>query len=161
MLTLEGKTCIITGAASGIGEKTSLLFDSLGAKVLALDIDAERGRRLEKSSKDGGISFRRIDLTNRNQLMKFGEWSEKNLDTIDVLINNAIDHQRNTVLDVSMEAWDFEAALCLTAPMLLSRFAARKMIERKTHGKIIMISAVQAWLPLSASFAYSVVKGGM
>ena len=161
MLTLEGKTCIITGGASGIGEKTSMLFDSLGATVLALDIDEERGRRLERSSKTGRISFRRIDLRDRGQLTEFGKWSEKNLETIDVLINNAVAIERNTVLDMAMEHWDSQVALSLTAPILLSRFAARKMIEKKVHGKIIMISAVQARIPLSGSFAYSIVKGGM
>jgi len=161
MITLKGKTCIITGAASGIGERTAKLFESLGAAVIALDIDEKRGRRLEARSKRGGITFRRIDLTDRSQLLEFGEWAEENLKRIDVLISGAVAHTRNTVLDLSMDAWDAEVALSLTAPMLLSRFAARKMIEEKIRGKIILIGAVQAWFPMGSSFSYSVAKGGV
>ncbi|MDA4112601.1 MAG: SDR family oxidoreductase [Thaumarchaeota archaeon] len=161
MLTLEGKTCIITGAASGIGEQTAIIFDSLGAKVLALDIDGERGRRLQKNSRSGRITFKRIDLTNRAQLREFDRWAEKNLERVDALINNAIVPRRNSVLDASLEEWDDEIALSLTASFLLSRLAAKKMIAKKVRGKIILISAVQAWIPLHSSFSYSVVKGGM
>jgi glucose 1-dehydrogenase len=161
MLTLEGKNCIITGAAAGIGESTARLFDSLGANVVALDIDEKRGNLLEKRSKSGRVTFKRIDLTKRPEVLDFFEWSKKNLDGIDVLINSAVLPMRNTVLDVSMDEWDASLALSLTAPMLLSRLAAQSMIDKKVQGKIIMVSAVQAWFPMSSTFSYSVVKGGM
>jgi NAD(P)-dependent dehydrogenase (short-subunit alcohol dehydrogenase family) len=161
LITLKGKTCVVTGAASGIGERTSLLFESLGAHVLALDVDAERGKRLESTSKDGRIEFREIDLTNRAQVLEFGRWSEDNVERIDVLVSNAVAHTRNSVLDASISDWDSEVALSLTAPFLLSRFAAKKMIAKGIHGKIIIISAVQAWFPMSSSFTYSVAKGGL
>src|SRR5208283_3259564 len=114
---------------AGIGERTSMLFDELGAQVIALDIDEERGRRLEEKSTSGRIKFRKIDLRDRAQLDAFSKWSEKKLDKIDVLINNAVIPIRNNVLDVSLEVWDSTIALHLTAAFLLSRLAAKQMIE--------------------------------
>lgn len=51
--------------------------------------------------------------------------------------------------------------LLLTAPLLLSRWAASKMIEKKKKGKIIVIAAIQAISPLDHSIAYATCKGGL
>jgi NAD(P)-dependent dehydrogenase (short-subunit alcohol dehydrogenase family) len=161
MLSLDGKTAIITGSAAGIGERTARLFEELGARVLSLDVDEERGARLEKRSAHGRIQFRKVDLRDRGQVLEFVRWAEENVETVDVLINNAGRASRNNIFNIALEEWDSMVSLSLTAPLLLSRFAANKMIHKGVRGKIIMISAIQALRPLESSFGYSIVKGGL
>ncbi|AWR98234.1 SDR family oxidoreductase [Acidianus sulfidivorans JP7] len=151
-ISLKGKTCIITGGTHGIGLVTAKLFSELGARVIAL------GRR---EVKDNKIQFVRVDLTSRQELLKFIEWYKKEVKTIDCLVNNASVNSRYSILDVTLDEWDKMLNLELTAPMLLSKMAAELMIKNSIKGKIINISAIQSKYPLHNSLPYATVKGGL
>lgn len=60
-MSLEGKTIIVTGAASGIGRETAMLLHNLGSKLLLLDLN-EDGLKKIAEVLDGGISYRAINL---------------------------------------------------------------------------------------------------
>ncbi len=158
---LEGKVCLITGGANGIGETTSKLFAERGAKVLIADIDDSSGKAVEASVGDGSIRFRKVDLTNKEEVLEFIDWANANYKKFDVLINNASRSSRTSVIDTSVEEWNHMIALNLTAPYLLSRFAAQNMIKHGTKGKIINISSILALFPMDSVFAYSTTKGGL
>ncbi|AAK42782.1 SDR family oxidoreductase [Saccharolobus solfataricus] len=153
-LDLSGKVCLITGGTSGIGLKTAELFSKLGANVYVI------GRR-EANFLSKNIYFKKVDLTRREDVLSFIEWYEKNVGTIHVLINNASQNSRYSVLDIPIKEWDEMISLNLTAPFLLSRMAAKLMIKRGIKGKIINISAIQSKFPLERSFAYVTTKGGL
>jgi len=152
-IDLSGKVCLITGGTSGIGLKTAELFSKLNAKVYVI------GRKETQLPKN--VEFRKVDLTNREELLSFIDWYEKNVGIIHVLINNASRNSRYSVLDIPLSEWDEMVSLNLTAPFLLSQMAAKLMIKNGIKGKIINISAIQSEFPLERSFAYVTTKGGI
>ena len=157
-INLSGKTILITGVTHGIGETTAKLFRSLGAEVIGIGRNEEKGKMLEH---DYGIIFRRVDLEKRNEVLEFIKWYEESIGRIHALINNASRNSRFSVLDISLDEWDRMIELNLTAPFLLSQMAARLMIKNNVKGKIINIAAIQALYPLESSFAYVTTKGGL
>jgi glucose 1-dehydrogenase len=157
--TLAGKTCVITGGTRGIGEATARLFAEWGAHVLITGRDEKRGKDIEAGSTR--IKFRRADLEDRTDTMKLLDWLDSNCKKVDVMISNAARNSRYSLTDVPIEEWDRIVQLNLTTPFLLSRWAARKMMQSKTKGKIIIVGAIQAFSPLDHSFAYVTTKGGL
>jgi len=85
---LEGKVCIITGAAQGMGEATARLFASEGAKLALGDVNIEK---LEAVAKDiGGDTFHhKLDVSNDENWKHFSGAVRDKFGTIDVLVNNA------------------------------------------------------------------------
>jgi glucose 1-dehydrogenase len=159
--SLEGKTCLITGATRGIGEATARLFAESGAQVIATGRDSERGESLQRLATSGRIRFRRADLSSRDEVLSFFEWYDNEFSKVDVLINNARFDVRGGILETDLKDWENELMVNLTSSFLFSQWAAKNMIRNRVRGKIINISAVQAELPLEGGFAYSVTKGGL
>jgi glucose 1-dehydrogenase len=157
--SLENKFCIITGATKGLGAATATHFAKLGASVLITGRDEERGRRLQ--SEIEGITYRKVDFERRDDVLDFIEWLDSKYKSVDVLISNAARNSRFGLTNVDLAEWDKMLNLLLTTPFLLSRWAAKKMIENKTNGKIIIIAAIQAYSPLERSIAYATCKGGL
>ena len=152
-VSLRGKTCIITGATHCIGLVTAKLFSELGARVIGI------GRHIPEGNK--GVEFVKLDLTSRADVLSFIERYKREVGVIDVLINNASVNSRYSVLDITLEELDRMIELEVVSPILLSRMAAELMIKNKVKGKIINVSAIQAYKPLESSLAYSTVKGAL
>lgn len=158
--SLENKNCVITGGTRGLGEATAKLFAKLDAKVLITGRDGARGKRIESQS-NGKIRYHRTDFEVRSDVTDLIAWLDNNFTDIDVLISNAARNSRYDLLNVELGEWDRMLNLLLTAPFLLSRWAAGRMIENKRKGKIIVVGAIQAISPLDHSFAYATCKGGL
>jgi glucose 1-dehydrogenase len=156
---LENKNCVVTGGTRGLGEATAKLFVKLGAKVLITGRDEARGKRIQSEIK--GITYHRSDFEDRVDVLKLLEWMDENFSDVDVLISNAARNSRYDLLNIELDEWDHMLNILLTTPYLLSRWAAKKMIERKKKGKIIVVGAIQAISPLEHSFAYATCKGGL
>jgi NADP-dependent 3-hydroxy acid dehydrogenase YdfG len=91
MSTIEGKVVAITGASSGIGEAAARLLAERGAKVV---VGARRSERLEKlvaaiQAKKGEARFRTLDVTSREDMKAFMDFSKAEFSRVDVLVNNA------------------------------------------------------------------------
>jgi NAD(P)-dependent dehydrogenase (short-subunit alcohol dehydrogenase family) len=157
--TLKGKICVITGGTKGLGEATAKLFASHGGKVLITGRDEEKGKSIQASVP--GIVYRRVDLEDRDDTLEFVSWLDSHYPEIDVMISNASRDSRYSVTEIPMEEWDRLVNLNLTAPFLLAKTAAKKMIANKTKGKIILVSAIQSISPMEKSFAYVTTKGGL
>jgi NAD(P)-dependent dehydrogenase (short-subunit alcohol dehydrogenase family) len=94
---LDGKVCVITGAASGIGAEAARLFAAEGAKVVGVDIDP---------GSEGELALQ-ADVTDEEQVRGMYEQVKENLGRIDVLFNNAGISPPDdvSVLDTDLEAW--------------------------------------------------------
>jgi glucose 1-dehydrogenase len=156
---LEKKNVLITGGTKGLGEATAKLFAKLGANVLITGRDEARGKKIESTF--DRIKYHRADFEVREDVENLVTWLDKNFQDIDVLISNAARNSRYDLLNVEFGEWDRMLNLLLTAPFMLSRWSASKMIERKKNGKIIVSGAIQAISPLDHSFAYATCKGGL
>lgn len=90
-MPLSGKTAIISGAASGVGKCSAKLFAREGAKVMLVDIQAEKGEEVaEQIRADGGDAiFQKTDITNTKEVQRMVEKAVENWGKIDILFNNA------------------------------------------------------------------------
>lgn len=158
---LKGKTIVVTGATRGIGAAAARLFAAEGAEVIGTGRSAERGAALERNGPGGRITFRRVDLSSREQIRSFFEWFDGRFSKVDVLVNNARSDVRGGILETKLADWEDELMVNLTAAFMFSKWAAQNMARNRTRGKIINISAVQAELPLEGGFSYAVTKGGL
>ena len=85
---LEGKVCIITGAARGMGEATARLFASEGATVALGDVMVPEGKAVADDI-GGNAFFQKLDVSDDENWKNFVSAVISKFDTIDVLINNA------------------------------------------------------------------------
>src|ERR1700675_1895205 len=101
------KVALITGAASGIGRATALLFAREGAAVALADLNIDGGQRVvDQITKSGGRAFfEGIGVTRAADCRRLVERAIREFGRIDILFNNAGIIRRATVLDLSENDW--------------------------------------------------------
>jgi NADP-dependent 3-hydroxy acid dehydrogenase YdfG len=108
MSRIEGKVVAITGASSGIGEAAARLLAERGAKVV---VGARRSERLEKlvgaiQAKKGEARFRTLDVTSREDMKTFMDFSKAEFGRVDVLVNNAGIMPLSPMTALKVDEWD-------------------------------------------------------
>ena len=103
-MQLSGKVALITGAASGIGRATALLFAREGAAIALADLNADAGQRVadEISHTGGRAFFEPVDVTRAADCRRVVERTLREFGKIGILFNNAGIIRRATVLDLSL-----------------------------------------------------------
>src|ERR1700675_1415348 len=137
-MPLSGKVALITGAASGIGRATALLFAREGAAVAVADLNADAGQRVvDQITKSGGRAFfEGIEVTRTADCQRLVERAIREFGRIDILFNNAGIIRRATVLDLSEDDWDRVMAVNVKSIYLLSREVVPHM-QKASGGTII------------------------
>ncbi len=164
-MDLSGKIALITGASSGIGAATALVFADLGAKVAigyhGNQAGAEKVR--EEIEKAGGTAIAiRADVRKGSEIRTLIDAVTKQLGPIDVLVNNAGSLvARQKILEVTEERWNDIMALNLTSAVLCSQAVAASMIERKSGAIINIVSIAGRNGGGLGAGAYATAKGGM
>jgi NAD(P)-dependent dehydrogenase (short-subunit alcohol dehydrogenase family) len=159
-MRFAGKTVVITGAASGIGKATCLLFASEGATVIAGDIDEKGGEELAATS-NGKIFFKRTDVCNTADIKALMDFAAEKTGGIDVVFNNAgAGGDRAPIEEIDPEGWDHTMDLLLRSVAMGVRYAVPHMIGRE--GAAIVNTASVAGLGAGYSpTAYAVAKGAV
>jgi NAD(P)-dependent dehydrogenase (short-subunit alcohol dehydrogenase family) len=128
---LTGKRALITGAASGIGRATALLFAREGAAVVVVDVDEAGGQAVAQAIRNEGgqAMFVRCDVTQAEDCQRavqrvVDEWSG-----LDILFNNAGIIRRATVIGTTEEEWDRVMAVNVKSIFLLSKYAIPVMAQ--------------------------------
>lgn len=164
-MDLSGKIALITGASSGIGAATALVFADLGAKVAigyhGNQAGAEKVR--EEIEKAGGTAIAICaDVRQGAEIRTLVDTVTTQLGPIDVLVNNAGSLvARQKILEVTEERWNDIIALNLTSAVLCSQAVAASMIERKTGAIINIVSIAGRNGGGPGAGAYATAKGGM
>ncbi|MFZ3415756.1 3-hydroxybutyrate dehydrogenase [Arthrobacter sp. 3Tela_A] len=144
---LEGRTALVTGGGSGIGEACARTFAALGAKVTVADVNREAAERV--ASATGGTAWE-VDLSDTKELENLS------LDT-DILVNNAGIQRINPIQDFDPEMFRLIHRLMVESPFLLIRAALPGMYERG-FGRIINISSVHGLRASAFKSAYVSAK---
>ncbi len=159
-MRFAGKTAVITGAASGIGKATCLLFAAEGATVIAGDIDEAGGTELAATS-NGKIHFLATDVCNVDDIEALMDFAAEKTGGIDVLFNNAgAGGAREGIDEIDAAGWDRTMDLLLRSVAMGVRYAVPHMIGRE--GASIVNTASIAGLEAGYSpTAYAVAKCGV
>lgn len=157
---LDGKVAVITGGVSGIGLGTVELFAAEGAKVVAADIQDEKGRMLEQRLA-GKVRYVRCDVTQEADIAAALQLAKTEFGGLDILFNNAgISDRMIHVTEVTAEGWDWIFSILVRAVALGMKHATPLMIERG-GGAIVntaSIAGLQAgWGPIAYSTAKAAV----
>ncbi|HEY2895193.1 MAG TPA: SDR family oxidoreductase [Pirellulales bacterium] len=107
-MRLAGKTALITGGATGIGQAIALAFASEGCRVAIAGRRHDKLRAAASSWKgEPPISVQPVDVANRESVNRLVEWATLELGRIDILVNNAgINTPKRTMADMLPETWD-------------------------------------------------------
>ncbi|MDR1204856.1 MAG: SDR family oxidoreductase [Peptococcaceae bacterium] len=165
MLSLKGKSALITGAAGGIGRSTAAAMAELGAKVMLMDIPSTEDH-LKKITGDikerygAETAYVVGDVRDPDSIQGFVDKTVETFGTIDILHNNAGIGGDADGWDVSYDLWNKIVAINLTGPLLVAQAAARVMIAHKHGGSIVTTSSMSG-LVINAGTGYSATKAGV
>lgn len=160
---LEGKVAIVTGASSGIGRATVLLFAREGARVAAADIDEAGGAETVRLAQAGGgeAFFQRTDVSRADDALAVVQATVQRWGRLDILHNNAYwaPTGRN-VLTTSEDEWDRTQRVTLKSMYLLSRAAIPELLASGA-GAIVNTASVSGMIGSRNFSAYAAAKGGV
>ncbi|MGA8313675.1 MAG: SDR family NAD(P)-dependent oxidoreductase [Terriglobales bacterium] len=120
---LHDKVALVTGAASGIGRATALLFAREGAAVVITDVNESGGKAVaaEITSHGGRARFEQAEVTRAPDCQRVVETSVREFGGIHILFNNAGIIRRASVVELSEEDWDRVMAVNVKAIFLMCR----------------------------------------
>lgn len=161
-MRLRDKTALITGAASGIGQSTALLFAREGAQVIVNDVNEENGNKTVQQITDAGGTavFIQGDVTSPESVHALASKALDTFGKIDVLFNNAGIANVGALHEVEPDTWDKLMSVNVKGVYLVSRAIIPHMMERK-QGSVINMSSVAAEMGLSQRALYSATKGAV
>jgi NAD(P)-dependent dehydrogenase (short-subunit alcohol dehydrogenase family) len=161
-LGLRDKVCVVTGAASGIGHGIALAFAAAGAKVVALDRDADGCARTADEVKRQGATAAALacDVTDPDNVAATAAATLATFGRCDVLVNNAGILRPGDIADVSLADWNALMQVNLTAYLACAQAFGRDMLARRS-GALVHIASIAASQAQAFSGAYSVSKAGV
>ena len=156
---LEGKTALVTGAASGIGLQTSIRLAEEGALVMMTDINHEEG--LQQAEKLGAnATFLKLDITEEEEWISVLYETVKRFDRLDILVNSAGMVLIADVEQITLEDWRKVHAVNLDGTFLGCKHGVRVMKEFGA-GSIINLSSVSGMIGGFNLAAYNSSKGAV
>ncbi|WP_072802210.1 SDR family NAD(P)-dependent oxidoreductase [Rhodococcoides yunnanense] len=158
--TLENKTYIVTGGASGIGRATAVLLSARGANVVVADADVDAGTAAAESI-GPHVAFVETALESVDSLTALVSRTVELFGSVDGLANVAAVHRGGSFLDTTVSDWDTVEQINHRAVFFLSQAVAKAIIEQGSQGAIVNVASGAAFRPVPDQSAYSGSKGGV
>lgn len=156
---LQGKTVLITGGASGIGEAMVRAFSEQGARVGFLDLDREAGAALA-TELGASAAFEPVDLRDLDALKAAIEAIRRRLGPITVLVNNAARDDRHTIDEVTPAYWRERFATNLDHQFFAAQAVYKDMVAAD-GGAIICMGSTSYIASHDAFAAYKTAKSAV
>lgn len=158
-MSLKGKKAIVTGGAMGIGLATSKLLVKEGCIVTIWDInEIEMKKAKAEIERSGGKVFTYLcDVTDKQRVYELAKQAFQDMDTVDILINNAGYVKGGEFLEQTDEVWEKTININFTAMLYTIRALLPAMYE-KNSGHIVNISSAAGLLGVAGLSVYSATK---
>jgi 3-hydroxybutyrate dehydrogenase len=162
-MKLEGKSAIVTGAASGIGREIALVYAREGAKVAIADLnlDAANGTAAQIRDAGGQALGIAMDVANEDQVNAGVAAVASKWDGVDILVSNAGIQIVHPIEDFSYADWKKMLAIHLDGAFLTTRACVRYMYQGGRGGSIIYIGSVHSKEASLLKSAYVTAKHGL
>ena len=161
-MRLDGKTAVVTGAASGIGRATAEALAEAGAHVLLGDINAEGGEAAAAAirARGKGADFWRLDVTDAASIGSFRTSAYAKRGQVDIVANVAGWGKTEPFVQNTPELWKKLVDLNLMGPIAMTHAFLDKMIERQS-GKIVNVSSDAGRVGSLGETVYAATKSGV
>lgn len=150
---LDGKTALVTGGASGIGEATCRELARAGASVIVADINLEGAQALAATLP--GAKAVQMDVTNRASI----EAVAAQLERLDILVNNAGIAHVGDIAHVEPDEFDRMMTVNVKSVYLVTRAFLPLLL--KVRGSVVNIGSVAGQVGIRQRFAYCTTKGAV
>ena len=159
---LEGKSCLISGGAKGLGAAQARLFAREGARVAVGDILESDGARLVDELAGSGADslFVRLDVTSEADWERAVGTVMEGLGALDVLVNNAGIYNRALVEDTTLEEWERVMSVN-SSGVFLGTKAAIPAMRKSGGGSIVNMSSVAGLVGSRTQTVYNASKGAV
>ncbi|MGP3926808.1 SDR family NAD(P)-dependent oxidoreductase [Streptomyces sp. 8N616] len=156
---LSGKTCVITGAARGIGRATALLFAREGARLVLADVDGAAVLPLRDELRDAGAAAEAVagDVSVPDDARRMVDAAGEHHGRIDVLVANAGIIPLVNVVDATPEDWDRVLAVDGRGMFLTCKYAIEAMLEAG-GGTIVCLSSISGLAGQARQSTYGPAK---
>lgn len=159
-----GQLVLVTGAASGIGRATAFAFAEAGARVVAVDRDAEGATRTADMARLVGAPEawgECVDVSDEQAMEKLAAKVAAEYGIVDVLVNNAGIGLSGPFLETTSEDWKKVLDVNLWGVIHGCRIFGKQMAERGQGGHIVNTASAAAYLPSKSLPAYSTSKAAV
>lgn len=155
MFDLTGKTALVTGAASGIGEAVAKVLARAGAFVYVADFDEINGRRVAAEIENA--DFIKINVADKSDCERAAQIVLEEQGKLDILVNNAGIGHVGTLLETSEEDLEKLFAVNVRGMFSLTKVFLPSMIARK-YGVIINLASIGGIVAIRDRLAYCTTK---
>lgn len=161
---LAGRSAVVTGASSGIGQGIAVRFAQEGANVVIDYVGHADGadQTLAEVQKAGGKAvICQADVTKMEDLRKLVDTAWQNFGSCDILVNNAGMEKKANFWEVTEADYDKVLAVNLKGPFFLSQYFVQKLLAAQKPGRIINISSVHEDMVFPTFSTYCASKGAL
>jgi 3-oxoacyl-[acyl-carrier protein] reductase len=162
-MRLEGKTCVVTGAASGIGRDIACVFAREGAELFVVDIDAAGGEdTADTIRKSGGkAQFISANVTKAADAENLAAAVQSKAGKLDLLVNCAgIFMKATPIEELSEEVWDRVFAVNVKSIFLMAKYLV-PLMKKSGGGAIVSIASTVGFRPAPFRAPYMSSKGAV
>jgi len=160
----KGKTVLITGASSGIGQGAAVEFARHGANLVLGGRNVDQLKDTKNQCVKAGLQEKQVvwvagDIVEEGVQKQLIDAALNTFNQIDILVNNAGMVISMPILNGNMEDFDKVHNVNLRSAITLTLMALPHLT--KTKGNVVNISSIAAWMPITGNLAYAVSKAGM
>ncbi len=159
---MQGKTAVITGAASGFGRSTAMCFAREGAQVVVADLQAEAGQALVSAMQQQGQQalFVQCDVSREDSVQALVQAAVATFGKLDVVVNNAgTTHRNKPALDVTSEEFDRMFAVNVKSLYWMAQAAVPHL--KASKGNMVNVASTTGVRPGPGLTWYSASKAAM